>query len=595
MEPSNAKRDATWEAQGLPPEVTPASSSELQAEPMPFHLRGAMRCDGVGALHCAEDRKSGSRVAIRWLPRREAPTRSLEFDFLARLPIHAALPRIRAMGQTPTAAYVAIDFPQGRLLSAMAPPRFELQALRRMGSELAGGLAALHGAKLVHGELAPGSVLVSEQGSALLWDAPLLLINRSTDRRGESREMAALPTTGAFLPPERARGGTPTAEGDIYSLAAVLCFAGGMQLPSFPSTLELLHRVATATWAPTIPAVFTGPTRQILERMLSPVPALRPTAEEVHALLVPPADRPPRRSGEPFPFFTEEVDIDALLTGLGPSEAGASTARVTKSTVSVREEERHPAPASLTTESAPSEDASIRTTWPGSGVDPTDLARTDSTEMPELESPTEALRVDRPSLVTPRIEQLVADELEPQATPTTDPEDGIATEALKGSAVLVQALADANERERAQAGTSTPSFARVDREEPRSQDPLETMPLDLRTQTELLAEQDAQELTEERPLFASAQGSQTNAWVTLRRVWRKATAWASASNARLVVLGAFASILSLAALALFFAWVDRRAEAELRSGGRDTVIEHEEKAFWDRFGSTEANAGRKSR
>src|SRR6185295_11162217 len=123
-----------------------------------------------------------------------------------------------------------MDFPDGRLLATMLGEPVSGELLLDIGAQLSDALATIHSQGVVHGELSAESVLLA-RGKAYLWDMPLVIANRITDRRGEERLMHMLVRTAPFLSPERARGGAPSAESDVYALAAVMCLAAGAKPP----------------------------------------------------------------------------------------------------------------------------------------------------------------------------------------------------------------------------------------------------------------------------------------------------------------------------------------------------------------------------
>ncbi len=243
-----------------------------------IRIRAPLRCDGVGSLDCAEDTETGMRMAVRWLPlsaNGEAAAQAME-----RLPRHEALPRIRQTGRVGASAFVAMDFPEGRLLSTFDAPLPPDRIVPTFAA-LASALAALHEVGTVHGELSPESVLVLPEGRALLWDVPLVTANRLTDRRGEERAMQILVRAAPYLSPERARGMPTSAAADVYALGATLCHAAGGPAPGEHNALAVVHRVATGQWRPEPPASLPAEVRELVERMLSNDPLARLSARDV--------------------------------------------------------------------------------------------------------------------------------------------------------------------------------------------------------------------------------------------------------------------------------------------------------------------------
>jgi hypothetical protein len=242
-------------------------------------IRAPLRCDGIGRLDCAEDTESGTRLAVRWLPLEangDAAVKACE-----KLPAHPTLPRIHQTGAVGASAFVAMDFPEGQVLAALVGERLDIDVVIRIGAQLSDALATIHDQSVVHGELSSESVLYVQPDRAYLWDMPLVIANRMTDRRGENRLMQNLPRTAAYLSPERAKGSGSSAAGDVYSLGAVLCVVAGAPLPNSSTTLGVVHQVATGEWAPRVPTTIPDPWRSMLTRMVSVDPALRPSAREV--------------------------------------------------------------------------------------------------------------------------------------------------------------------------------------------------------------------------------------------------------------------------------------------------------------------------
>lgn len=251
-------------------------------------IRAPLRCDGIGRLDCAEDTESGSRLAVRWLPLEangDAAAKACE-----KLPPHPTLPRIRQTGAVGTSAFVAMDFPEGQVLSALVEDRLDIDVVIRIASQVSDALALVHDQGVIHGELSTESILVVQPDRAYLWDMPLVIANRLTDRRGENRLMQNLPRTAAYLSPERAQGSGSSMAGDVYSLGAVLCAVAGAPLPTSQTTLGVVHLVASGQWAPRVPTTIPDPWRSMILRMVSTNPSERPSAREVSlAFSKPPA------------------------------------------------------------------------------------------------------------------------------------------------------------------------------------------------------------------------------------------------------------------------------------------------------------------
>jgi hypothetical protein len=248
-----------------------------------IRIRAALRCDGIGRLDCAEDTVSGERLAVRWLPLEangDAAVKACE-----KLPNHAALPRILQTGQVGTSAFVALDFPDGEMLSARGEERLDNELLLKLAAQLSDALATVHAQGVVHGEMSRDSVLMVKGGptgdKASLWDMPLVIANRLSDRRGENRLMQNLVKTAPYLSPERARGEGASQPGDVYALGAILCISAGAPLPTSATTLGVVNLVSSGQWVPRVPSSLPERFSSMLTRMVATEASARPTAAEV--------------------------------------------------------------------------------------------------------------------------------------------------------------------------------------------------------------------------------------------------------------------------------------------------------------------------
>ncbi len=245
-----------------------------------FGSRSPLRNHGVGTLFEAQDLKGHGRVALREIPL-EAMGESA-VNALGQLPHHPGLPGVVGSGREGDMAWVALEFPNGKLLSAVGRP-LEPVAWAKMGTAIASALEAAHAGGVVHGELTNDSVLMCGD-RVLLYDLPLVLANRLTDRRGEARLLAQLPQMVSYLAPERFKGLEPTAASDVYSLAVLLCIAAGADPAPGESALERIHRVTTLAWRPTLP-LHLPQVHTLLIRMMATDPGRRPAMRDVSAQL----------------------------------------------------------------------------------------------------------------------------------------------------------------------------------------------------------------------------------------------------------------------------------------------------------------------
>jgi eukaryotic-like serine/threonine-protein kinase len=170
----------------------------------------------------------------------------------------------------------------GLLGERAALPPAEAAAI---GKQVADGLAAAHSAGVVHRDVKPGNVLISDEGLVKLTDFG---VSRAVDEVQLTRT-GLIAGTPAFLSPEVARGQEPTAASDVFALGSTLYTAveGRPPFGLDDNAYALLHKVATGEVQPPARA---GSLTSVLMWLLSPDPADRPTATQARDALATVAD-----------------------------------------------------------------------------------------------------------------------------------------------------------------------------------------------------------------------------------------------------------------------------------------------------------------
>ena len=136
-----------------------------------------------------------------------------------------------------------------------------LSEASHFGGEIADALGHMHERGSVHGRVAPRWILVDGRG------AQLASFTKSADlAAGIWPLRAAVAGLSPFSAPEELRGHRPTAESDVYSLAATILWWTSMQYPSGGTTPEEAmdrvqrgaKRIEVASVRPDIPAVLAA-------------------------------------------------------------------------------------------------------------------------------------------------------------------------------------------------------------------------------------------------------------------------------------------------------------------------------------------------
>lgn len=152
----------------------------------------------------------------------------------------------------------------------------------RIGRQVADALAAAHELGIVHRDVKPDNVLLTDDGQAVLTDFGISsVIGDGGSVPGDTGVIVGTP---AFLAPEVAAGAAAGFASDVFSLGATL-YAAVEGTPPFgtdPDTVALLHRVAEGRVAEPARAGALGP---VLMWMLRREPGARPSMSQVVAAL----------------------------------------------------------------------------------------------------------------------------------------------------------------------------------------------------------------------------------------------------------------------------------------------------------------------
>ncbi|MCR6484108.1 protein kinase [Amycolatopsis sp. OK19-0408] len=146
----------------------------------------------------------------------------------------------------------------------------------RVGVQISSALAGAHRAGIVHRDVKPANILVSEDGTAKITDFG---ISRAIGdvKLTATGEIAGTP---AFLAPEVARGEDASFAADVFSLGATLYAAVEGQPPygTADNPIALLYKASSGEIVPPEKAARLTP---LLLRMLASEPAERPSMDEV--------------------------------------------------------------------------------------------------------------------------------------------------------------------------------------------------------------------------------------------------------------------------------------------------------------------------
>ncbi|WP_328448558.1 serine/threonine-protein kinase [Amycolatopsis sp. NBC_00438] len=146
----------------------------------------------------------------------------------------------------------------------------------RVGAQISSALAGAHRVGIVHRDVKPANILVSDDGTAKITDFG---ISRAIGdvKLTATGEIAGTP---AYLAPEIARGEDASFAADVFSLGATLYAAveGSTPYGTADNPIALLYKASSGEIEPPVKAERLTP---LLLRMLAPEPGDRPSMDEV--------------------------------------------------------------------------------------------------------------------------------------------------------------------------------------------------------------------------------------------------------------------------------------------------------------------------
>jgi eukaryotic-like serine/threonine-protein kinase len=252
----------------------------------PYLLLGQLGHDGLGQVFLGRS-PGGETVTVRVIRTELAADPSFRTRFRAEV---TAAEKVRGAFVTPVVdADLDGDVPWLAMAHAGSPSLAEavrdrgslpVRSQLRLAADLAEGLAAIHAAGVVHHNLNPSNVLLAGDGARVtdfgIWQA-------AAESALPGADPGWLGFSPGFLSPEQALGYDAEPPSDIFSLGAVLTFAGTGQGPFGSGTsAALVYRLVNS------PADLGGlpdELRPLVTACLAKQPDERPTASRLLAEL----------------------------------------------------------------------------------------------------------------------------------------------------------------------------------------------------------------------------------------------------------------------------------------------------------------------
>jgi serine/threonine-protein kinase len=258
-----------------------------------YRLSGRIAVGGMGEVWRGTDELLDRPVAVKLLSAAHATDDSFRARFRAEARYAASLshPNIAQVfdyGEMPEdeeapeglpagGAYLVMELVQGEPLSAVIAREERLSPADslRIVSQAADALAAAHEAGIVHRDIKPGNLLVTDDGTTKITDFGIARALWAA-QASHLTQTGMVMGTASYVSPEQATGGTITSASDIYSLGVVAyeCLTG---TPPFTAETPVAIAVAHMHRAvPPLPDDVPAPIAELILTMLAKQPEDRP-------------------------------------------------------------------------------------------------------------------------------------------------------------------------------------------------------------------------------------------------------------------------------------------------------------------------------
>jgi eukaryotic-like serine/threonine-protein kinase len=206
-----------------------------------YRILGKLGVGGMGVVYDAEDERLRRRVALKFLPEELTgdpdATRRLkrEAQTIALLN-HAHICTVYEVGEDQGHAFIAMEHLQGtNLRTLMARKTLDTTEILDIAVQIAQALEAAHEKGVIHRDLKPGNIFITDKGQVKVLDFGLARRLRRDELSGPGLEGSTIPGrpigTASYMAPERILQMPLDPRCDLFSLGVVIYEMATGRLP----------------------------------------------------------------------------------------------------------------------------------------------------------------------------------------------------------------------------------------------------------------------------------------------------------------------------------------------------------------------------